>query len=81
MMLRGDDFSGRDRALASVLAPKELAAAVLAAVPLEYGVTGGVVICDTTYVVVLVSICLCAISVMAYWLKPVRSMYAALLGK
>jgi potassium/hydrogen antiporter len=79
-VLRGDDFSGRDRALASMLAPKGLAAAVLAAVPLQYGVPGAEVIRDTTYMVVLVSICICAVLVMAYGLKPVRTLYAALLG-
>ncbi|MBS7808495.1 cation:proton antiporter [Variovorax sp. PCZ-1] len=80
-MLSGDDFSGRDKALASMLAPKGLAAAVLAAVPLQYGVPGAAVIRDTTYMVVLVSICICAALVMAYSLKPVRAMYSAMLGK
>jgi potassium/hydrogen antiporter len=80
-VLRGDDFSGRDRALASMLAPKGLAAAVLAAVPLQYGVPGAAVIRDTTYMVVLVSICICAVLVMAYGLKPVQTLYASLLGK
>jgi hypothetical protein len=48
LVLRADDFSTRDKAIASMLAPKRLAAAVLAAVPLQYGVPGAEVIRDTT---------------------------------
>ena len=53
-------FTLRDTAIASTLAPKGLAAAVLAAVPLQVGVPGAEIIRDTTYMVVLVSISLCA---------------------
>ncbi len=81
LVLQGEDFSVRDKAVASMLAPKGLAAAVLAAVPLQYGVPGAEVIRDTTYMVVLVSIVLCALLVMAYGLKPVRAVYVALFGK
>lgn len=81
LLLQGEDFSIRDKAIASMLAPKGLAAAVLAAVPLQYGVPGAEVIRDTTYMVVLVSIVLCALLVMAYGLKPVRSLYAMVFGK
>ncbi len=81
LVLRADDFSTRDKAIASMLAPKGLAAAVLAAVPLQYGVPGAEVIRDTTYMVVLVSIVLCALLVMAYGLKPVRSLYSVMFGK
>jgi cell volume regulation protein A len=81
LVLHGDDFSPRDKAIGSMLAPKGLAAAVLAAVPLQYGVPGAEVIRDTTYMVVLVSIVLCALLVMAYGLKPVRSLYAVMFGK
>ena len=47
-VFRDAGYSLRDTAFTSMLAPKGLAAAVLAALPLQYGVTGGEVIRDTT---------------------------------
>lgn len=41
----------------------------------------GPIIRDTTYMVVLVSISLCALLVASYPLSPVRRLYAALLGR
>jgi hypothetical protein len=64
-----------------MMAPKGLAAAVLAALPLQYGIAGGEVIRDTTYMVVLFSISLTAVLVMAYPAPAVRSLYSSLLGK
>jgi Na+:H+ antiporter len=42
------------------MAPKGLGAAVLASVPLQAGIAGGVIIRDQTYFVVLISILLTA---------------------
>ena len=56
--LQGAAYHLRDTAITSMMVPKGLAAAVLAGLPLQYGVTGGEVIRDTTYMVVLVSISL-----------------------
>lgn len=76
-----DAFSARDAAIASMLAPKGLAAAVLASLPLQYGVAQGALIRDTAYMVVLISITLCAFLIMAYSTRPVQALYSALLGK
>ncbi len=79
--LRDPVYSGRDLAIVSMLAPKGLAAAVLAGVPLQYGVPGAELIRDTTYMVVLVSIALCALLIVSYSARPVRSLYNTLLGR
>ncbi len=80
-IFRPAEFGLRDTALASMLAPKGLAAAVLAAIPLQRGIAGGEMIRDATYMVVLVSILLCAALVATYPLRPVRGLYSLLLGK
>lgn len=74
-------FSRRDSAFASMLAPKGLAAAVLAGLPLQYGVDQGALIRDTAYMVVLVSISLCAVLIISYSARPVRTLYGLMLGK
>ena len=76
-----NSFSLRDSAIASMLAPKGLAAAVLASLPLQYGVAGGSLIRDTAYMVVLVSISLCAVFIIIYPARPVQTLYGLLLGK
>ena len=81
MVFQGPSFSARDAAISSMLAPKGLAAAVLAAVPLQHGVAGAEMIRDTTYMVVLVSIALCALLVTLYPVPQVSRAYAAILGK
>src|SRR3990170_3070996 len=80
-VFRDAGYSLRDTAFTSMLAPKGLAAAVLAALPLQYGVTGGEVIRDTTYMVVLVSITLTALLVMLFSLPQVQNIYGRALGK
>jgi NhaP-type Na+/H+ or K+/H+ antiporter len=80
-VFRDPEYGLRDTAITSMLAPKGLAAAVLAALPLQYGIAGGDVIRDVTYMVVLVSILLSAILVMAYPLPSMQKMYARSLGK
>ena len=80
-VFRDAGYSLRDTAFTSMLAPKGLAAAVLAALPLQYGVAGGEVIRDTTYMVVLVSITLTALLVMLYPLPGAQKFYSRALGK
>lgn len=81
MVFGNQSYTLRDAAITSMLAPKGLAAAVLAALPLQYGVAGGELIRDTTYMVVLVSITLTALLVMLYPLPVIQKGYGRLLGK
>ncbi len=78
---RDDSYNLRDAAFTSMLVPKGLASAVLATLPLKYGVAGGDVIRDITFMVVLVSITLTALLVMAYPMPVVQKLYAMILGK
>jgi len=80
-IFRGSEFGLRDSALAAIMAPKGLAAAVLAALPLQYGVAGGETIRDVTYMVVLVSITLTALLVIAYPAPVMQRLFARTLGK
>lgn len=80
-IFRDPGYSLRDAAITSMLAPKGLAAAVLAALPLQYGVSGGEVIRDTTYMVVLFSIALSALLVMIYPNAAMQRFYTRMLGK
>lgn len=80
-VFRAPEFGLRDSAITSMLAPKGLAAAVLAALPLQYGVVGGEIIRDTTYMAVLFSILLSAILVMVFPIASVQNIYARLLNK
>lgn len=80
-IFRDVNYGLRDTAITSMLAPKGLAAAVLAALPLQLGVEGGEIIRDTTYMVVLVSITLSALLVMAYPAPSVRNFYSRVMGK
>jgi len=81
MVFRAPSYSLRDSAFASMMGPKGLASAVLAALPLQFHVEGGEVIRDTTYMVVLISITLSAVLVMAYQAPLVQRVYALILGK
>jgi NhaP-type Na+/H+ or K+/H+ antiporter len=80
-VLRDASYSLRDAAITSMLAPKGLAAAVLAALPLQYGVSGGETIRDTTYMVVLVSIALTALLVMAFPSRVAQRIYSRVMRK
>jgi NhaP-type Na+/H+ or K+/H+ antiporter len=81
VVYRSPEFTLRDTALTSMLAPKGLAAAVLATVPLQQGVPGGELIRDAANMGVLVSISLCAALIILFSTSPVRRAYGALLGK
>ena len=54
---------------------------MLATLPLQYGVAGGEVIRDTTYMVVLVSITLTALLVMIYPGRFAQRVYSRTLNK
>lgn len=56
-------MSLRDASFSSVMAPKGLAAAVLASMPLQAGIAGGEIIRDKTFLMVLVSIVITAVAV------------------
>lgn len=80
-VFRAPEFGLRDAAVASMMAPKGLAAAVLATLPLEQGVPGGETIRDVAYLAVLVSIALTALLVIVLPWSPVTRLYGAVLGK
>ena len=81
IVFRDPGYSLRDTAITSMMIPKGLAAAVLAALPLQYGVSGGEIIRDTSYMVVLISITLTALLVMAYPSRLAQRFYALTIGK
>jgi cell volume regulation protein A len=81
VVFRNHSYGLRDTAIASMMAPKGLASAVLATLPLQYGIAGGEVIRDTTYMVVLVSITFTALLVMIYPGRLTQRLYALILGK
>jgi len=74
-------FSLRDASVISMMGPKGLASAVLATLPLKYGVPGGEMIRDVTYMVVLISITLTALLVIAYPREITHRLYAKTLKK
>lgn len=80
-IFRDASYSLRDTAFTSMMAPKGLAAAVLATLPLKYGVVGGEIIRDVTYMVVLFSITLTALLVMLYPRNFVQGAYSRALKK
>ena len=80
-IFRGPGYSLRDAAFTSMMAPKGLAAAVLATLPLQNGVAGGEMIRDATYMVVLVSITFTALLVMIYPNCFAQRLYARTLNK
>jgi NhaP-type Na+/H+ or K+/H+ antiporter len=75
------EYALRDTAITSMLAPKGLASAVLATLPLQANVAGGEMIRDTAYMVILVSITLSALLVMAFPSRLAQRLYSAVLGK
>lgn len=80
-VFRDKSYHLRDAAIASMMAPKGLAAAVLATLPLEFGVAGGETIRDVTYMVVLSSISLTALLVMIYPKHFTQNVYSRMLNK
>lgn len=56
--------------------PKGLAGAVLAAIPLQMGITGGLFIMTTTYGIILFAIIACSVLVLLLEKTPVKKLYA-----
>jgi Na+:H+ antiporter len=81
VIFRDTSYSLRDAALTSMMGPKGLASAVLATLPLKYGVPGGEMIRDVTYMVVLISIAATALLVMSYPRSFAQRIYAHTLKK
>lgn len=81
LVCRGPEFGLRDTAVTAIMAPKGLAAAVLATLPLQSGVPGGETIRDVAYLVVLVSITFTALLVVALQWQGVQRSMGRLLGK
>jgi cell volume regulation protein A len=65
-----------DVSVIAIMIPKGLAAAVLAAIPLQMGVIGGQFIETTTYAIILFSIVFCSLLVLLLERTPVSKMYA-----
>lgn len=80
-VFRSPEYGLRDTAITSMMAPKGLAAAVLATLPLQQGIAGGETIRDLAYMVVAFSITLTAVLVIALPWSPVQRVYGVLLGK
>lgn len=80
-VFRQASYGLRDAAVISMMAPKGLAAAVLATIPLENGVAGGEVIRDITYMAVFISIVFTALLVMVFPLPGAQKFYSRALGK
>lgn len=70
-----------DASVMAIMIPKGLAAAVLAAIPLQKGVTGGEFIETTTYAIILFSIVLCSLLVILLERTPFSRLYAAVFRK
>ncbi|WAC04378.1 MAG: cation:proton antiporter [Methanoregula sp.] len=70
-----------DASVIAVMIPKGLAAAVLAAIPLQMGVVGGEFIETTTYAIILFSIVICSILVLLLERTPFRKLYGVIFKK
>jgi len=81
IVFRAPEYGLRDTAIVSMMAPKGLAAAVLATLPLKAGIEGGEMIRDLAYMVVLISIALTALLVIVLPWAPVQRTYGWMLGK
>ena len=81
VVFRAPEYGLRDTAVVSMMAPKGLAAAVLATLPLQAGIEGGELIRDLAYMVVLISIALTALLVIMLPWPSVQRLYARVLGK
>jgi potassium/hydrogen antiporter len=65
-----------DASIMAVMIPKGLAGAVLAAIPLQMGIKGGLFIETTTYGIILFSIMICSILVLLLEKTPLKKLYA-----
>lgn len=81
VIFRAPEYGLRDTAVVSMMAPKGLAAAVLATLPLQAGIEGGELIRDLAYMVVLISIALTALLVIMLPWHSVQRLYGLVLSK
>jgi cell volume regulation protein A len=70
-----------DASVIAIMIPRGLAAAVLAAIPFQAGVTGGMFIESTTYAIILFSILICSVLVILLERTPVRKFYGTIFKK
>lgn len=77
-MLCDRDVGNANVTLTAIMVPKGLAAAVLAGLPLQYGISGGEKIQAIAYAVVLLSILLTALLIPLQRIPVVRQAYAAI---
>lgn len=70
-----------DASVMAIMIPKGLAAAVLAAIPLQKGVLGGEFIETITYAIILFSIVICSVLVILLERTPVHRLYAEIFKK
>ncbi len=70
-----------DASIMSIMIPKGLAAAVLAAIPLQKGVLGGEFIESTTYAIILFSIVVCSVLVILLERTPLQKLYGEIFKK
>ena len=70
-----------DASVMAIMIPKGLAAAALAAIPLQEGVLGGAFIETTTYAVILFSILICSVFVFLLERTPVKSVYGRIFSR
>mgnify|MGYP001205282744 CR=1 FL=1 len=64
-----------DASIMAIMIPKGLAAAVLAAIPLQMDIPGGMFIQTTTYGIILFSILICSILVLLLDKTPLKGLY------
>jgi cell volume regulation protein A len=69
----------RDKSYISMMAPKGLAAAVLASIPLAYNVPGAEIIIDMVSMVVVFSILFCSILVVLFRFQLIKDLYKKIL--
>jgi potassium/hydrogen antiporter len=70
-----------DASVIAIMIPKGLAAAVLAAIPLQAGVIGGAFIETTTYAIILFSIVICSALVILLERTPFKKVYGRIFKK
>jgi Na+:H+ antiporter len=70
-----------DASIMAIMIPKGLAAAVLAAIPLQKGVFGGEFIESTTYAIILFSIVVCSVLVILLERTPLQKLYGEIFKK
>lgn len=74
LLVRGK-MSLQDLSIMSVMTPKGLVPAILASIPLQLGLTGGQMIQDVSYAVVLISIVVCSVLVIIISKDPLALGY------